>query len=94
MRHLDQRIETLNKLRKELVDGDKDRKITVGSYLMLLDYHIGLLGEVNCLANAINEGDEAAVKYWIEQRVNCEQQPHVHSVEYKVAQHFKENNVR
>lgn len=65
---LTQRIEKLKELREDL-HKSPDRKITVFSYIQLLDYHINLLEELDQLVNAIKNGDENYVKNWYNKRV-------------------------
>jgi hypothetical protein len=63
------RINVLRKLRAKLGERDKTDKLTVESYLQLLDYHISLLEELDGLVDAINNGDTEKVSDWYEKRV-------------------------
>ncbi len=79
MKNIEQRITTLKELRKQLVSGPKDRKIELGSYLMLLDYHVNLLDELNVLAEAIKNGDKNIVEDWIQVRINADESKEVYT---------------
>ena len=67
---LEQRKEELERLKKSLLEGPRDRKLTLYSYIQLLDYHINLVDEINKLVNAIKEGNQEFVTQWYKDRVN------------------------
>jgi hypothetical protein len=66
---LNQRITELTKLRKDLMEGSPDRKLTVFSYIQLLDYHLALLTEVDTLVDAMRDGNKESVADWYSKRV-------------------------
>lgn len=70
MSKLHQRFEQLNKLKTELKDGPKDRKITIYSYIQLLDYHIALIKELDELIDDVHAGNEERVMKWYKERVS------------------------
>lgn len=67
---LNQRIVELKKLKEDLTKGSPDRKLTVFSYIQLLDYHLALLDEVDRLVDAIKDGNSELVAEWYNKRVN------------------------
>lgn len=72
MSKLNKRLEQLNKLRKELKDGPKDRKLTVYSYIQLLDYHIALVKELDELIDSIQNNNKEYVEKWYQYRASNE----------------------
>lgn len=74
MSKINQRLHQLRKLRDELKNGSQTRKLTIYSYLQLLDYHIALVKEVDDLVNAIQNDDKEYVEKWYKYRVSNETQ--------------------
>jgi hypothetical protein len=66
---LEQRIYKLKELRQKLMEGPRDRRLTIASYLQLLDYHVLLLEETHSLVNAIKNDDKKYVAEWYKDRV-------------------------
>lgn len=66
---LQQRIDKLLDLRKQLACGNPQRQIGVGSYVQLLDYHVRLLYEMKTVVDAIREGNKEMLEGWIKSRV-------------------------
>lgn len=66
---LEQRKEELERLKKSLLEGPRDRRLTVYSYLQILDYHIALVDEVNKLVCAIRDGNKEFIHQWYMDRI-------------------------
>ncbi len=83
MSQLQQRIDKLLELRKDLITGNPERKLNLGSYIQLLDYHIQLLREVNKLSDDIRDGNKEGLARWMLLRIG---EDYVHTSECENSQ--------